>query len=75
MNIDAARIPRLDDADRGQVAKIDSLRAGGRRCAVYEPSLDEYGREAFVASDAGRRPSTAMATDVDVLGESTFAFL
>jgi hypothetical protein len=75
VNIDAARIPWLDDADRRQVAKIDSLRAGGRRRAVYDPSLDGYGRDAFVANDAGRWPSTAMVTDSDALGESTHAFL
>jgi DNA modification methylase len=75
VNVGDARIPWRDDADRSQVGKIDSLRATGRRRPVYEQSLDGYGREAFVANDGGRWPSTVMATDDEVLGEATHAFL
>jgi DNA modification methylase len=75
MNIDAGRIPWRDAIDQSQVGKIDSLRATGRRRPVYDQSLDGYGREAFVAKDGGRWPSTVMATDDDVLGKATHAFL
>jgi DNA modification methylase len=75
VNISAARISWRDDADRAQVAKIDSLRARGGRRPVYDQSLDGYGREPFASNERGRWPSTVMATDHDVLDEETHAFL
>jgi DNA modification methylase len=74
VNIDDARIPFRDEADRVQVGRIDTLRATGRRRAVYAPSLDGFGREGFRANDNGREPTTVMATD-DVLGEASHVFV
>ena len=73
VGIDEARIPYHDQADRSQVQRIDPLRAAGRRRAVYHQSLNAYGREPFKPNDAGRWPTTIMATD-DVLGEVSCVF-
>jgi DNA modification methylase len=62
VNIEAARIPWRDAEDREQVQRIDTLRATGRRRRVYEQTLDEHGRSAFLANEGGRWPSTVMAT-------------
>ncbi len=63
VNADEGRIPYRDAADRAQVRRIDTLRKGGRRRAVYRSSLDAHGREGFAPADGGREPTTVMATD------------
>jgi hypothetical protein len=68
--IDQGRIAWLDDADRKQVHRIDTLRATGRRRAVYRPSLDTFGRDPYAPKPAGRWPTTVMATD-DVFGDGS----
>jgi site-specific DNA-methyltransferase (adenine-specific) len=73
VGIDEARIPYRDQADRSQVQRIDPLRAAGHRRSVYHQSLNAYGREPFKPNDAGRWPTTIMATD-DVLGEVSHVF-
>jgi site-specific DNA-methyltransferase (adenine-specific) len=73
VGIDEARIPYRDQADRSQVQRIDPLRAAGRRRSVYHQSLNAYGREPFKPNNAGRWPTTVMATD-DVLGEVSHVF-
>jgi site-specific DNA-methyltransferase (adenine-specific) len=75
VNIDEARIPWRDEYDRAQVARIDSLRAHGVRRAVYKGSLTGYGREAFIAKDGGRWPTTVMTTEAGVLGGGSHVFM
>jgi DNA modification methylase len=74
VNIDEARVPYRDEQDRAQVHRIDTLRARGRRRGVYHPSLERHGRDSFAPKRDGREPTTVMATDDDVLGESSFVF-
>jgi DNA modification methylase len=73
INADEARIPWASEEDRRRASRIDPLRAAGRRRAVYDKSLNGYGREPFVANKLGRYPTTVMATD-DVLGDLSYVF-
>ena len=73
VSIDESRIPWRDDADRQRVNRINSLRASGERRPVYASSLNAYGREPFIPNEAGRWPTTVMATD-DVLGDLSYMF-
>ncbi len=73
VNIDSARIPYRDAEDMAQVRRIDSLRLGGARRAVYRSSLDGHGREGFRPDGRGRWPTTVVATD-EVLGEASHVF-
>ena len=75
VNRDAGRVPWRDEEDKRQASRVDALRAAGKRKALYEVSLDAYGKEPFAANDNGRVPCTVMVTgEDDVLGDDTFVW-
>jgi hypothetical protein len=74
VNLDAARIPYKDEADRVRVRRIDTIRRGGRRRPVYSPSLEKHGRTAFAPHAGGREPTTVLMTD-EILGEASQVFM